>query len=37
MVFRNDQAGIGPISANLNQTGPGMYTITGGYLSQPGQ
>ena len=37
MAFRNDQAGIGPIAANFNQTGPGMYTITGGYLSQPGQ
>jgi hypothetical protein len=37
MVFRNDQAGIGPIAANLNQTGPGMYTITGGYLGQTGQ
>jgi hypothetical protein len=37
MAFRNDQAGIGPIAANFNQSGPGTYTITGGYLSQPGQ
>jgi hypothetical protein len=33
MAFRNDQAGIGPIAANFNQSGPGTYTITGGYLS----
>lgn len=37
MVFRNDQANIGPIIANLNQTSPGVYAVTGGYLSQPGQ
>jgi hypothetical protein len=37
MVFRNDQANIGPIIANLNQTSLEVYAVTGGYLSQPGQ
>lgn len=37
MAFRNDQAGIGAIVANFNQSGPGTYTITGGYHNQPGQ
>jgi putative copper export protein len=34
--LRNSETGIGPIIATLNQTGPGVYSITGGYLSQPG-
>lgn len=37
MAFRNDQAGIGPIVANFNQSGLGTYTITGGCHSQAGQ
>jgi hypothetical protein len=37
LVFKNEQADIGPITANLNQTNPGVYTVIGGYLSQPGQ
>ena len=37
MTFRNDQADIGPIVANLNQIRPGVYAVTGAYISQPGQ
>jgi hypothetical protein len=34
--LRNSETGIGPIIATLNQTAPGVYSVTGGYLSQPG-
>jgi putative copper export protein/methionine-rich copper-binding protein CopC len=37
LVFKNEQADIGPITANLNQASPGVYAVIGGYLSQPGQ
>jgi copper transport protein len=37
MTFRNDQADIGPIVANLNQIRPGVYAVTGAYISQPGE
>lgn len=37
MIFKNDQADIGPITANLKPISPGVYSITGGYLSQPGE
>ncbi|MGE5635158.1 MAG: copper resistance CopC/CopD family protein [Deltaproteobacteria bacterium] len=37
MIFKNDQADIGPITAKLNQISPGIYAITGGYISQPGE
>ena len=37
MIFKNDQADIGPIIAKLNQISPGIYAITGGYISQPGE
>ena len=36
MVFKNDQADIGPITANLKSISTGVYSITGGYISQPG-
>jgi hypothetical protein len=36
MVFKNDQADIGPITANLKSISTGVYAITGGYISQPG-
>ncbi len=37
MIFKNDQADIGPITTKLNQISPGVYAITGGYISQPGE
>jgi hypothetical protein len=37
LVFKNEHADIGPITAKLNQTSPGVYAVIGGYLSQPGQ
>ncbi len=37
MIFKNDQADIGPITAKLNQISPGIYAITGGYISQSGE
>ena len=33
MIFKNDQADIGPITKKLDQISPGIYAITGGYLS----
>jgi methionine-rich copper-binding protein CopC len=37
MQFNNKQAGIGPVVANLNKMENGLYSIEGGYLSQPGE
>jgi nitrogen fixation protein FixH len=37
MIFKNDEADIGPITTNLKPISPGVYTIIGGYISQPGQ
>jgi hypothetical protein len=37
MIFRNDQADIGPITTNLKPISAGVYSITGGYISPPGQ
>lgn len=37
MIFKNDQADIGPITVNLKKFASGVYSITGGYLSQPGE
>ena len=37
MIFKNEQADIGPITKKLNQISPGIYVITGGYISQPGE
>ena len=37
MIFKNEQADIGPITKKLNQISPGIYAITGGYISQPGE
>jgi methionine-rich copper-binding protein CopC len=37
MQFNNNQAGIGPVVANLNKLENGLYGIEGGYLSQPGE
>jgi hypothetical protein len=37
MIFKNEQANIGPITKKLDQISPGLYAITGGYLSQPGE
>jgi copper transport protein len=34
--LRNNDAGIGPIIATLNQTSAGVFSSTGGYLSQQG-
>ena len=37
MIFKNDQADIGPITTKLVKLSPGVYTIRGGYISQPGE
>jgi len=37
MIFTNEQADIGPITKKLNQISPGIFAITGGYISQPGE
>ncbi len=37
MQFTNTESNIGPIVANLAKKGEGQYSITGGYLSQPGE
>ena len=37
MIFNNEQEDIGPITKKLNQISPGIYVITGGYISQPGE
>jgi hypothetical protein len=37
MIFTNTVANIGPIVANLHRTGPGVFSITGAYISQPGE
>jgi methionine-rich copper-binding protein CopC len=36
LSFSNQEAGIGPIVANLNKTGQGEFSAQGSYLSQPG-
>ena len=28
---------MGPIVANLQKTGPGVFSVTGAYISQPGE
>jgi putative copper export protein len=37
MIFKNEQEDIGPVTKKLNQISPGIYVITGGYISQPGE
>jgi hypothetical protein len=37
MTFINTAAHMGPIVANLHKTGPGVFSVTGAYLSQPGE
>ena len=37
MIFKNEQADIGPITTSLKPVSTGVYTITGGYISQPGE
>jgi hypothetical protein len=37
MIFKNDQADIGPITTTLKPVSTGVYTITGGFISQPGE
>jgi copper transport protein len=37
MIFKNAQADIGPITSSLKPVSAGVYTITGGYISQPGE
>jgi putative copper export protein/methionine-rich copper-binding protein CopC len=37
MIFKNNQADIGPITTKLNKLSPGVYTVRGGYISQPGE
>lgn len=36
LSFNNQEAGVGPIIANLNKTGEGEFAAQGSYLSQPG-
>ena len=36
LLFSNQDAGIGPVIANLNKTGEGEFAAQGSYLSQPG-
>lgn len=37
MQFTNTESNIGPIVAKLAKKGEGQYSVTGGYLSQPGE
>jgi methionine-rich copper-binding protein CopC len=37
LSFTNQDADLGPIVANLNRTGGGMFAANGSYLSQPGE
>ena len=37
MTFINTAANMGPIVANLQKTGPGVFSVTGAYISQPGE
>ncbi|HEY7082852.1 MAG TPA: hypothetical protein VH500_24435, partial [Nitrososphaeraceae archaeon] len=37
MVFKNDKADIGPITANLNKIQPNVFAVTGGYIGQQGE
>lgn len=37
MTFINTAANMGPIVANLEKTGPGVFSVTGAYISQPGE
>jgi methionine-rich copper-binding protein CopC len=37
LIFSNRQAELGPISAELAKIGDGVYSGSGGYLSQPGE
>jgi hypothetical protein len=37
MIFKNAQADFGPITTSLKPVSAGVYTITGGYISQPGE
>jgi len=35
-IFNNEQAGLGPISTELSKVEEGIYSGSGGFLSQPG-
>jgi methionine-rich copper-binding protein CopC len=37
ITFNNYGANIGPIVDNLVKTGPGVFSVTGAYISQPGE
>ncbi len=37
LTFTNAVANIGPIVANLHKIRPGVFSITGAYISQPGE
>lgn len=37
ITFVNTAANMGPIVANLKNVGPGVFSITGAYISQPGE
>ena len=37
ITFNNYALDIGPIVANLQRIGPGVFSVTGGYMSQPGE
>ena len=37
MIFKNEQADIGPIVATMNKIQPNIFTVTGGFIGQPGE
>ncbi|MFZ0220088.1 MAG: CopD family protein [Candidatus Nitrosopolaris sp.] len=37
IVFTNTAADIGNVVANLQKMGPGVFSVTGAYISQPGE
>ena len=37
IVFGNTAADISNVVANLHKVGPGVYSVTGAYISQPGE
>ena len=37
MIFKNEQADIGPIVATMKKIQPNIFTVTGGFIGQPGE
>jgi hypothetical protein len=37
IVFGNTPADISDVVANLHKIGPGVFSVTGAYISQPGE